>query len=264
MNSKKNTVQVCLTNKCNYHCVYCFSPVYLADQADLDVAIWIKIIKRIIDISKKCEITRINFVGGEPFLSPALFDVIDLCFRNGIKCALTTNGSLLTEEIAAKLQGKIEHIGLSIDSINQKTNIMIGRCDCGNCLTYSKVVSISRFLFKHNIPLKINRVLSTFNCCENPSFLDSIVFGRLKLMEVYINNGINDNAVSYRLSRDEFQKAYSLYMDYSPEVETAQTMTDAYYMINSNGDIVMSRNGKIINYGNILSMQTDNLIALWL
>lgn len=264
MNTKKNTIHVCLTSKCNYCCSYCFFPVHLSDESDFNVQTWRKIINRIINVSKVCNIKRISFVGGEPLLSPALFELIDLCNERKMECSLTTNGSLLSERIISILEGKIAYLGLSVDSINRDTNIRIGRHVNERCLSRNQIIRISQALSEHNIPLKINRVISKLNCDEKPSILfDNLIFSRLKLINLYMNYGINDFSKSLQLSQIDFQKVCAAYTKYAPEIETEETMTNAYYIINSNGDVVISRNGFLENHGNILSMSLKELILKW-
>jgi len=53
---------------------------------------------------------------GEPLLDPKIFDRIERCHRHGAYTLLSTNGTLLTEELSARLlDSTLEHITLSFD-----------------------------------------------------------------------------------------------------------------------------------------------------
>ncbi len=86
-----------VTNKCNLHCQGCWvsvnSPPRVLDGGTLD---------RVVTECKAQGASFFGILGGEPLLHPEIFDVIS---RHG-DCyfQLFTNGTLLTDEVAAKLR----------------------------------------------------------------------------------------------------------------------------------------------------------------
>jgi radical SAM protein with 4Fe4S-binding SPASM domain len=66
---------------------------------------------------------RLGLTGGEPLLRHDLFDIIDLAIEHGLSPCLTTNGLLITEEIAQAL-GKRELVWLnvSVEGATSKTH----------------------------------------------------------------------------------------------------------------------------------------------
>ncbi len=122
-----NVINYHLTPNCNYRCVYCFGKfkkgVPTFEQA-------CKIVDSVNDYFKKNHIVdgRINLAGGEPLSCTYLDDLIDYICECGIKVSVITNGSMLTEEKIKSWAGKVEMIGLSVDSLKPETNRMIGRC----------------------------------------------------------------------------------------------------------------------------------------
>ncbi len=59
---------------------------------------------------------------GEPFLDPKIFDRIEYCDRHNISTLLSTNGTLLDGENAAKLlDTPLEHITLSFDGSTKES-----------------------------------------------------------------------------------------------------------------------------------------------
>ena len=128
-----------ITNRCNYHCTYCFGKFNGQKDPTLDDAK--KIVDNIALYFAQNNITdeRINFAGGEPTLYEHLDKLIDYTSSLGIRVSIVTNGSLLTPERIRSWQGKISCIGISIDSSDCDTNLTIGRC-CRN-----KVISLSQW-----------------------------------------------------------------------------------------------------------------------
>lgn len=265
MKTKKQTLQICLTNSCNCNCRYCFAPTHYCKDSDLSLAQWEQLLTKIARIAPCCGIDKINIVGGEPLLAPYLFNFLDLCYAYRLPCTITTNGFNLDEQIISRLSGKINYLGLSVDSIDCATNQKIGRMVGNRTLRLADIICISNLLKKHNIPLKVNRVLSKFNASEDPSpLLDSITFFRLKLLDVYINAGVNDESAAYKLSEQEFFAACKKYSHYTPVIETNESMDNAYYLINNDASIVISKNGTYQTMGNMLHLSENALICLFL
>lgn len=98
--------QVHLTDACNLRCRHCYNEstgTYLAaEQFDY-------ILHEVLKYAAFLEATpgRVAFVGGEPTLSPILFDSMRKCVSSGFtRIALLTNGTLVTDSYARKL---VEH-----------------------------------------------------------------------------------------------------------------------------------------------------------
>lgn len=57
--------------------------------------------------------------GGEPFLNPRLIEMVDFAARNGKSTYVTTNGTLLTENlIESILKSRLPQLNISIDIVN--------------------------------------------------------------------------------------------------------------------------------------------------
>jgi len=83
---------------------------------------------RVIDaINEMKQFTRINLAGGEPMMAHHLQDVIDYVISKGFKCSLITNGSYLTADFVKNNKDKLCMIGISVDSMDDELNKLIGR-----------------------------------------------------------------------------------------------------------------------------------------
>ena len=84
-----------------------------------------------------------NIPGGEPLLHPNIFDIIKIAKKNKLKPLLSTNASLITNNIADKLiKSGLFAVTISLDSSLEKTHDFIR----GKVGTYKKVLRAIRLL----------------------------------------------------------------------------------------------------------------------
>ena len=114
-----NLAYILVTDFCNFRCGYCFienslkgpSTVMSKDLAD-------KVINVLINEAKQVPEFRVTFYGGEPFSnSEIVFYIIEKLEEASKKFLFScvTNGSLMTEDIAKKLEQHNVAVGLSLD-----------------------------------------------------------------------------------------------------------------------------------------------------
>ncbi|MGB9700512.1 MAG: radical SAM protein [Thermodesulfobacteriota bacterium] len=119
-------IQWHITNHCHLRCRHCYQEIF-SPQEDLD---WPGL-KRIADnflgsLREKNQVACINLTGGEPFLKPELWPLIEYLSQQPevIELGIITNGLLLNEEMAARisLYPKINQLKVSLDGPDPKTN----------------------------------------------------------------------------------------------------------------------------------------------
>lgn len=105
-----------ITYKCNGRCLYCFtnSGEKFRDILTLDE------MKKIADMLINKGISKISFGGGEPFLCPSF---LELCRYIGKKAeiSVTTNGTVLNDNIYNLLQNSNINLTISIDTLDAQT-----------------------------------------------------------------------------------------------------------------------------------------------
>lgn len=115
------TIQIGITNICNFNCPMCQRFDLKVDLQHMDWGLFEKIIKKI-DV-KKCP--NLILTGwGEPLCQPRFLDMVALAFAKGFKVRFTSNGNLLDENKGRFLLDKnIEAVTFSIDELesNDKT-----------------------------------------------------------------------------------------------------------------------------------------------
>lgn len=110
------SLEVAVTGRCNLRCSYCFYADEMAALKDLPKERWISFFGELGGLA----VQRVTLCGGEPFIRPDLFDLIDGVIENKMRYSLLSNGTLIDEEtIEAFDEGKrrlrLDSIQISID-----------------------------------------------------------------------------------------------------------------------------------------------------
>lgn len=102
-----------ITRSCNLFCAHCrASSASIAYQDELSTEECLRLVDDILDIGKPILI----LTGGEPLLRPDLCQIGRYAVGRGLRVVMGTNGTLLTEEMAAKLKEiPVSRIAVSID-----------------------------------------------------------------------------------------------------------------------------------------------------
>jgi radical SAM protein with 4Fe4S-binding SPASM domain len=112
---KKPVVVWNSTRRCNLHCMHCYADATSrASPGELTTADALRLID---DIAAFGSPTML-FSGGEPLMRPDLFLVAAYAARHGLRCVLSTNGTLITEEVARQIrEARFVYVGISLDGV---------------------------------------------------------------------------------------------------------------------------------------------------
>lgn len=104
-----------VTRSCNLHCIHCYaSAVRDVNPDELSTAA----AKSFIDDLARFKVPVLLFSGGEPLIREDIFDLIAHAAARGIRAVISTNGTLITEDIARKIkESGVSYVGISIDGI---------------------------------------------------------------------------------------------------------------------------------------------------
>lgn len=104
-----------ITRTCNLKCVHCYNDSGVgkpANEVSTDQA------KGILDDLAEFGVPSVLFSGGEPLMRPDLFELIEYAGGKGLRTVISTNGTLITEEKAAKIKERgVSYVGISLDGI---------------------------------------------------------------------------------------------------------------------------------------------------
>jgi len=106
-----------ITRTCNLRCVHCYSDSMNARYpGELD---WPQMQAVVKDLAAY-QIPSLLLSGGEPLIHSRFFDLVDLTGEHGLKLTISTNGTLITPEKAARLKAaEVAYVGISLDGIGK-------------------------------------------------------------------------------------------------------------------------------------------------
>lgn len=114
-------MDIAITNRCNLRCRYCYHFESAGDvEGDLPPAEWIRFFEEL----NRCAVTEVTLAGGEPFIRADLREIIEGIVRNRMRFAILSNGTLITDEIAAFIAstGRCNYVQVSIDGSVPETH----------------------------------------------------------------------------------------------------------------------------------------------
>jgi len=106
-----------ITRTCNLRCVHCYSDsMAMKYPGELD---WEQMQGVVADLSAY-KIPSLLLSGGEPMIHPRFFELVDLASATGLKLTISTNGTLIDAEKAARLKAaEVAYVGISLDGIGE-------------------------------------------------------------------------------------------------------------------------------------------------
>ena len=110
-----------LTNPCDLSCAHCYSRSgpSRTTEGEISTAEALKVIDDLADMG----VPLILFTGGEPLMREDIWDLARHAKNCGLKMALSTNGTLITPEIARRITNSgIEYAGISLDGAKAATH----------------------------------------------------------------------------------------------------------------------------------------------
>jgi radical S-adenosyl methionine domain-containing protein 2 len=148
---------------------------------------------------------KINFVGGEPTISPILHDLVRIASSNNRIISITSNGTGCNDILLRTMP--FHWLNLSIDSQNPKTHHRMGRTTQTGPLSNTDYIHIADQVHKNNKDLKINTVVCRENVHENMSELILNLRPKIwKIFQVLKIHGENETALSdVAISQIDFQ-----------------------------------------------------------
>ena len=238
---KVPSVNFHLWEPCNMRCRFCFATFQDVKQemdlpkGHLPKEDCISVIDRIAEYGFE----KVNFAGGEPTLCPWLSELIARAKEHEMVTSIVTNGSQITDQWFDNLDGSLDWVGLSIDTVNPDKLIQSGRAIGGrNPITEEAYLQIINVIKRHEIRLKMNTVVTSENWQED--FTDFIRLAkpeRWKLLQALPVKGQNDEHIDdFIITPEQFEtyvQRNRVVEDEGISVvpESNEAMTESYVMI---------------------------------
>ncbi len=152
------------TRQCNLNCIHCYAS---ADSqkvsGELDTAEGKQFIADLAEFG----VPVILFSGGEPLIRKDLFELAGYARERGLRVALSTNGTLITPEMAAKLKEiGFAEVGISLDGIGDKNDYFRGKSGA-----FQAALTGIRNAVALGIRVSLRLTITRFNYQEIPAIL---------------------------------------------------------------------------------------------
>ncbi len=144
-------VTLCLTNKCNLKCTYCYEEYYDRNHKEFST----EEVFQLIDDLYRLGSRYISLNGGEPLLRKDINEIVDKVIEKNMICHISTNGLLAGKNL--DVLKKVDSIAISIDGDKDSNDKTRGKG------SYDKVLKTFDILKKNNIPFHTSTVLNKIN-----------------------------------------------------------------------------------------------------
>lgn len=114
---KKPVVVWNVGRRCNLRCVHCYSRSKNQEyRGEMDTREGKSLLKDLSEFGSPV----ILFSGGEPLMRPDILELIATARQLGLRAVLSTNGTLITGELAARLKAlDLSYVGVSLDGLRE-------------------------------------------------------------------------------------------------------------------------------------------------
>lgn len=151
------------TKTCNLKCMHCYmksdAQKYKNELTTIEA-------KKFIDDLAEFKVPVLLFSGGEPLIRPDFFELAEYAQKAGVRPTLSTNGTLITREVAQKIKDiGVGYVGISLDGlkdVNDKFRGMEGAFakamqGIKNCVAVGQRVGL-RFTINHHNIQELDRI----------------------------------------------------------------------------------------------------------
>jgi radical SAM protein with 4Fe4S-binding SPASM domain len=218
------------TKACNLTCRHCRAvPQRKLGPLELNTARAFDLIDAIAEVAKPVFVLS----GGEPLYRPDLFDIAEYGVATGFRMALATNGTLVTDRVAARIADTgISRVAISLDGAVASTHDSFRGVPGAHALALRAL----RALRGEGVSVQINSTIAKHNVTELPALLDlALEIGADALhlfMLVPVGCGL-EIAPAQMLPGDEYERVLRWFDEQSKTcpIDLKATCAPHYYRI---------------------------------
>src|SRR5579859_2125441 len=214
-----------ITAACNIACVHCLSSSGRRRPRELKTEQALALVDELADM----QVFQIHFGGGEPFIYPGIWQVLEHCTIHGLVMCISTNGTLITAERARRLkQFDPLYFQVSLDGGTPQTNDTIRGKG-----VFERALRGLELLAAENHSLTVNSVLTRYSFAELDRLYEIAAGFNAKLRVTRLRPSGRGQQVWDELhpTREQY-KAFADWLGDHPDVLTA----DSFFHLNAFGN----------------------------
>ncbi|MFZ3372863.1 MAG: putative heme d1 biosynthesis radical SAM protein NirJ1, partial [Desulfitobacteriaceae bacterium] len=222
------------TRTCNLKCAHCYMD---SDAQKYQGELTTEEAKRFIDDLADFKVPVLLFSGGEPLIRPDFFELAEYTTSKGIRATLSTNGTLITPEVAQRIKNiGVGYVGISLDGLQEVNDKFRGKPGAfnltmqgiKNCVDVDQRVGLRFTINSHNL----KEMESIFDFIEEKN-IDRVCFYHL------VYSGRGNQMIKEDVTPAESRKAMDIIIrrtrDYEArglkkEILTVDNHCDGVYM----------------------------------
>jgi radical SAM protein with 4Fe4S-binding SPASM domain len=141
-----------ITDRCNLQCHHC----YIGEGSHQDLSV--KQIQKVLEEFEEIQGLRLLLSGGEPLLHPHFWQINDILQNYAFRSVLLSNGTLITEEVAKRLN--VHEVQISLDGMQKGHESLRGKG------TFEKTIMAIDHLQKAKIRVSVATMIHRRNLLE--------------------------------------------------------------------------------------------------
>lgn len=151
------SLDLSITNRCNLRCAYCSHFTSAGDSGnDLPKEEWFRFFEEL----NRCAVLDVTLEGGEAFMRKDIRELIEGIIQNRMRFSILSNGTLITDDMAAFLAGtgRCNGVQVSIDGSIANTHDTFRGVG-----SFERAVTGLKYLQKHHIPVTVRMTIHRRN-----------------------------------------------------------------------------------------------------
>jgi len=231
---KKPVVVWNMTRRCNLKCIHCYS-----NSADIDYPdeLTTEEAKKMIDDLAAFGSPVLLFSGGEPLMRKDLLELARYATDKGMRAVISTNGTLITKDIAAELKKiGLSYVGVSLDGLQPTHDRFRGRKGA-----FEKAIEGIRNCREAGIKVGLRFTVNRHNVADVPAMFDLMRKEKIERMCFYhlVYSGRGSKLREEDLAHEESRRLLDLIADktkamfddgLAPEILTVDNHADGPYL----------------------------------
>jgi AdoMet-dependent heme synthase len=218
------------TKACNLTCRHCRAvPQRRLGPTELSTSEAFNLIDGIAEVAKPVMVLS----GGEPLFRPDLFDIAEYGVATGFRMALATNGTLVTERVAAKIaDAGISRVAISLDGADAETHDRFRGLPGSHALALRGI----RNLRAENVSVQINSTIAKHNVIQVPKMLEAALALEADALHLFMLVPVGcglEIAPTEMLPADEYERVLHWFDEQSKDcpIDLKATCAPHYYRI---------------------------------